>query len=121
MKRASWIVYDCQRVWTRRQAAELLGFQEHDIPVLVRAKLLHYLGKDLSPNSRKFFSSAELQGLADNREWLAKATQAVARTWQDPSRHARLEHVALAFAGLHPGGNRSLECDAGAGLSGDAA
>jgi len=48
------------------QAAELLGFQEHDVPVLVRAKLLHYLGKDLSPNSRKFFSSAELQGLADN-------------------------------------------------------
>ena len=43
------------------QAAELLGFQEHDISVLVRAKLLHYLGKDLSPNSRKFFSSAELK------------------------------------------------------------
>ena len=68
------------------QSAELLGFQEHDIPVLVRGKLLHYLGKDLSPNSRKFFSSAELQGLADNREWLAKATQAVARTWQEKNR-----------------------------------
>ena len=68
------------------QAAELLGFQEHDVPVLVRARLLHYLGKDLNSNSRKFFSSAELQGLANNREWLAKATQAIARTWQEKNR-----------------------------------
>ena len=63
------------------QTAELLGFMEHDIPVLVRAKLLKPLG-DPAPNAHKFFSAAELQQLTGDRSWLDKATKSVSRYWQ---------------------------------------
>lgn len=66
---------------TAAQAAELLGFMEHDLPVLMRAKLLKPLGEP-APNGHKFFSVAELQPLMDNHAWLDKATKAVSRYWQ---------------------------------------
>lgn len=63
------------------QTAEFLGFMEHDIPVLVRAKLLKPLGEPAA-NAHKFFSTAELQHLTEDRSWLDKATKAVSRYWQ---------------------------------------
>jgi hypothetical protein len=49
------------------QSAALLGFATHDIAVLVSEKLLNPLGKP-SRNGHKFFSSAELVALAEDRK-----------------------------------------------------
>jgi hypothetical protein len=64
------------------QAAELLGFLPHEVTVLLRAGLLKPLGKPAS-NGHKFFSAVEISALSENRDWLDKATRAVARHWKD--------------------------------------
>ena len=64
------------------QAAEALGFLPHEIPVLLKAGLLKPLGRP-APNGHKFFASVEISSLSDNREWLDKATRAVAKHWKD--------------------------------------
>lgn len=64
------------------QVSEILGFLPHEIPVLLKAGLLKPLGKP-APNGHKFFSSAEVSALSENREWLDKATRAVAKHWRD--------------------------------------
>ena len=64
------------------QAAEILGFLPHEIPVLLKAGLLKPLGKP-APNGHKFFCTAEIAAFSENREWLDKATRAVARHWKD--------------------------------------
>ena len=64
------------------QASEVLGFLPHEIPVLLKAGLLKPLGKP-APNGHKFFSAVEISSLSENREWLDKATRAVAKHWKD--------------------------------------
>ena len=64
-----------------QQAAELLGFMEHDIAILTRIKLLKPLGNP-SPNGQKYFSATELEALAEDREWLSKASRAVTEHWR---------------------------------------
>jgi hypothetical protein len=64
------------------QAAEILGFLPHEIPVLLKAGLLKPLGRP-APNGHKFFSSAEIASLSEDREWLDKATRSVAKHWRD--------------------------------------
>ena len=73
------------------QTAEMLGFMEHDIPVLVRAKLLKPLGEPAA-NAHKFFSTTELRLVMEDHQWLDKATKAVSRYWQGKNRrrHALL-------------------------------
>jgi len=58
------------------QAAALLGFQEHDIPPLIEARLLKPLGNP-RPYAVRFFSTPEILEMAGNRQWLAKATNAI--------------------------------------------
>ena len=70
-------------------AALLLGFQEHDIPPLVAAKLLNPLGKP-APNSPKYFAAMEIVERAANSEWLAKATKALAKRWQYKNKRKQL-------------------------------
>src|SRR5262249_9700342 len=67
------------------QSAEVLGFLPHEIPVLVRARLLKPLGRPAS-NGHKFFCTAEIIALSENREWLDKATRAVADHWRNRNR-----------------------------------
>jgi len=64
-----------------KQAAQLLGFQEHDIPVLVSAGLLGPLGNP-APNARKYFAKVHVMTLVQNPEWLSNATQVVYDHWQ---------------------------------------
>ena len=64
------------------QAAEILGFLPHELTVLLKAGLLKPLGKP-APNGHKFFCTAEVSALSENKEWLDKATRAVARHWKD--------------------------------------
>jgi hypothetical protein len=60
--------------------AKLLGFPEHDIPVLVKKGLLKPLGKPV-PNCSKYFAACEIEALSLQAEWLHKATQAIYDRW----------------------------------------
>ena len=62
------------------QAAAVLGFAPHDIPLLVRAKLLSPLGKP-APNAIKFFAAVVVERLAEDDTWLGKATNAIYNYW----------------------------------------
>ena len=64
-----------------RQAASILGFQGHDIPVLIAARLLQPLGKPV-PNAPKYFAACVLEELRCNPDWLDRASRAVSRHWQ---------------------------------------
>jgi hypothetical protein len=64
------------------QTAEILGFLPHEISVLMKTGLIKPLGKP-APNGHKFFCAIEICILAENREWLDKATRAVAKHWKD--------------------------------------
>jgi hypothetical protein len=62
-------------------AASILGFQTHDIPILIGQKLLKPLGKP-SAKSVKYFSTAELLTLSADRSWLDRATKAISDAWR---------------------------------------
>ncbi len=64
-----------------KEAAKILGFQKHDIPVLIREKHLKPLGNP-APNSPKWFSSVEILELAVNKDWLNQATKTLSKTWK---------------------------------------
>lgn len=61
--------------------ANVLGFQEHDIHVLVGSNLLSPLGNPVQ-NATKYFAACEIRALAENSKWLWKATQAVYDRWK---------------------------------------
>jgi hypothetical protein len=63
------------------ETAWLLGFNEHDIPVLVSAGLLKPLGRPASTGS-KFFATVELQSLRNDTRWLGKASDAIVNHWR---------------------------------------
>jgi hypothetical protein len=67
------------------QTAALLGFQIHDIPVLVRAKLMQPLGNP-SQAAPKWFSSAEVELLRHDTKFLARATKTISSNWQKRNR-----------------------------------
>jgi hypothetical protein len=71
---------------TAEEVVCVLGFQPHDLPVLMTAGLLKPLGKP-AQNAPKFFATKTVLELARNEPWLHKATLALARHWQD--RNAR--------------------------------
>jgi hypothetical protein len=64
-----------------RLTAAILGFQEHDIPVLVSVGLLNPLGEP-TQNATKYFAGCEIEALAQNPKWLCKATQVVYDHWR---------------------------------------
>lgn len=65
---------------TAEQAAPILGFSPHDIPVLVKAKLLRPLGNP-PQQAVKFFASTEIEKLARDENWLGRATRAIYNFW----------------------------------------
>jgi hypothetical protein len=75
------------------QTAQLLGFSEHDIPVLIRLRLLKPLGNP-PPNGHNYFATVELERLAQDPNWLDKATRAVIQHWQSKNR-SRVEPSRL--------------------------
>jgi len=64
------------------QTALLLGFQPHDIPILVSAGLLKPLGRPAA-NSIRYFASVDIDRLREDRDWLDKATRTISRHWQE--------------------------------------
>ena len=80
------------------ETAWLMGFNEHDIPVLVSAGLLKPLGRPAASGS-KFFATVELQQLRTDTRWLAKASDAIVNYWRDKNsgrRNKSSEPVAVA-------------------------
>ena len=75
---------NCRRLPARLSTSEVavvLGFQEHDIPVLVAAKLLAPLGKP-APNAPKYFAAVDLAERMESTQWLSEATKALANYWR---------------------------------------
>lgn len=60
------------------QTAQILGFQPHHIPILIKAGLLDPLGGG-PRNSVKFFAAVEIRALGRDRDWLDRATEAISR------------------------------------------
>lgn len=82
---------NCHRLPARLNTSEvavLLGFQEHDIAPLVAAKLLTPLGKP-APNAPKYFAAVEVVACAEDRDWLCRATKAMARHWASKNEKSR--------------------------------
>ena len=63
------------------EVAKILGFAEHDIPVLVRYKLLRPLGQP-SQQSTKYFAAVEILEYREDVKWLNKATKIASGYWK---------------------------------------
>lgn len=68
------------------QAARILGFQPHDIPVLVAADLLEPLGKP-AYSAVKYFAAVKVLALCYEEKWLHKATDVVYGHWKTKNAH----------------------------------
>jgi hypothetical protein len=86
---------NCRRLPGRlntSEAAVLLGFQEHDIALLIAAKLLVPLGKPAA-NAPKYFAAVQIAECASDSEWLSSASKQLAKHWrrknEGKSLHAR--------------------------------
>ncbi|HEV2453550.1 MAG TPA: hypothetical protein VGY98_04780 [Verrucomicrobiae bacterium] len=80
------------------ETAWLMGFNEHDIPVLVSVGLLKPLGRPSSTGS-KYFAAVELQTLRNDTRWLAKASDAIVNYWRSKNsgrKSHRVEQRAIA-------------------------
>ena len=63
------------------EAAKLLGFSTHDIPTLMRKKLLTPLGNPKN-NATKFFHKLEIFKKSIDSSWLSKASKCVSENWR---------------------------------------
>ena len=68
------------------QAAWFLGFELHEIPILIAAHLLKPLGHP-ARNATKFFATQALEQLRQDEKWLARASDAICEYWRE--RNAR--------------------------------
>ena len=64
------------------QTAELLGFTQHDMQILMREKLLVPLGKP-APNGPKWFAACIVEDLRADTKWLNAGTKAVTMYWKN--------------------------------------
>ena len=68
------------------QTAWFLGFELHEIPILIAANLLKPLGHP-ARNGTKFFATQALEQLRRDEKWLARASDAICEYWRE--RNAR--------------------------------
>ena len=101
---------------TMEQAAVLLGFQGHDIPVLVRCKLLKPLGNPV-PSAPKFFSAADVEQCSRDSNWLDRATKSLSRHWQEKNQNRRSPKYGgkNSQSRLTEGGKSQLDAGSGNG------
>lgn len=70
------------------QTAWFLGFETHEIPMLVAAGLLKPLGHP-PRNSTKFFATEILEQLRRDEKWLARASDAICNYWRERNTRKR--------------------------------
>lgn len=75
------------------QTAKLLGFQEHEIPILISCNLLIPLAKPV-PNAKKYFAKVAILKLANDIEWLDAATSVLYEHWQGKNASRIAQHKA---------------------------
>jgi hypothetical protein len=66
---------------TAAEAAWLLGFSAHEIPILMAKGLLIPLGHP-AHNGQKFFLTATLEDLKRDEKWFGKASDAIVDYWR---------------------------------------
>src|SRR5664279_1275237 len=66
---------------TAEQAGWVLNCQPHDIPALISARLLKPLGNP-AQNSTKYFATADLLEIVNDRAWLVKVSNIICQHWQ---------------------------------------
>jgi len=76
------------------QVASVLNCHQHDVPILVAARLLKPLGNP-PPNSVKYFAALEVLEQAKDRTWLAKVTNALNQHWQKKNAAKRKPSVGI--------------------------
>lgn len=95
--------------WARRnlparlsalEVAKLLGFAEHDIPILMAAGKLTPLGNP-ARNAPKWFAAVEIIRLATDVDWLHKATKELARYWRSKRARCRNATGPRALSTVH--------------------
>lgn len=77
------------------KAADILGFEQHDIPILIQNKLLRPLAQPL-PNARKYFAAVDILKLAASPKWLSDATDTLYKHWQTKNANRTKEESAVA-------------------------
>lgn len=70
------------------EAALLLGFTAHEIPILVSRGLIKPLGHP-PVTGVKYFSALALEELRKDERWLAKASDCVVQYWQDVNQNRK--------------------------------
>ncbi|MBL64334.1 MAG: hypothetical protein CMI30_13120 [Opitutae bacterium] len=82
-----------------KDTSELLGFNEHEISVLVSNKLLQPLGKP-SPNSPKMFAKIDIFRLHFDSEWLSNAQKVISNNWKAKNSRKKLstKHLEVMAA-----------------------
>ena len=80
------------------QSAWYLGFEPHEIPILIAGNLLKPLGKP-ARNCTKFFATEMLEQLRHDEKWLGRASDAIAAYWRQRNARKRSAYGR--------GGNRS--------------
>ena len=78
---ATWAAKDLPARLDVAETAKLLGFAEHDVPILMASGKLRPLS-DPAPNAPKWFAAMEIIGLAADNDWLHKATREVSKYWR---------------------------------------
>lgn len=86
------------------QAAWFLGFEPHEITILIATGCLKPLGHP-APNAIKFFAAETLEQLRRDEKWLAKASDAIWSYWRE--RNARKQAACGRSHGKHRSANRS--------------
>ncbi len=83
------------------ETAWQLGFEPHDIPILVSFGLLKPLGHPPA-SSVKYFASTEIEALKRDAKWLAKASDALRNHWKQKNERAARNRSCSAHS---PAGN----------------
>ncbi len=78
---------------TAEEAAELLGYPPHALPVLTKAGLVKPVGQP-AKNSPRHFSSAEILTLAQDRNFLHRAEIVLSRHWRQRKLKRNIEVTA---------------------------
>jgi hypothetical protein len=80
------------------EAAWLLGFFPHEIPILIARNLLKPLGSP-APNAAKYFATVDLERLLADSSWLTKASSTIARYWRDKNQRRPHHSVTSRLRG----------------------
>ena len=76
-----------------QEAAWVLGFSDHDIPVLVSHRLLKPLGNP-PPNGGRYYALPDLNVLRNDAKWLDKASAVLVKHWRTQNADRRTDRPA---------------------------